>query len=291
MRWLPLFVASFILWAPTLVGAQGLVPVQCQSPSSCGTCEFVQLINNIISFLVTFASIAATLLIIFGGFKLVVSAGNVSAKQGAKETIVNTLIGYVIILAAFLIINTGLGILLPGDSPALGWQRVQCLYPIQPVGEFAPESQIGGAQNAAFTLGDVGQNRGVCNFDNLDSYFGNQTTVAQCVAYGESTCGANLNSTTDFISTGEPFSFGTFQINITVHQIEGCAGNGASSNLLDCPAAFSGTDYDARIVNRDLYDQCRQALYNPACTLQNAARLQARDGWGIWSAYSNNGCG
>jgi hypothetical protein len=127
-------LAGWLLFlaAPDMVVAQGLVPISCQTPQSCGTCEFVQLINNVLQFLVSFASIAATLLIIYGGFRLVTSAGNVSGKQAAKSTIVNTLIGYVIILAAFIILNTILGVLLPGNSPVLGWQQIECLYPNQP---------------------------------------------------------------------------------------------------------------------------------------------------------------
>ena len=68
-------------------------------------------------------------MIIYGGFRLVTSAGDVSAKTFAKSVITNVLIGYVLVLTAFLIINTALGLLLPGDSPALGWQKIECLYP------------------------------------------------------------------------------------------------------------------------------------------------------------------
>jgi hypothetical protein len=90
------------------------------------------LINNVVRFLTFFATLAATLLIMYGGFRLVTSGGNVNEKQAAKSIIVNTLIGFVIILAAFLIINTILGVLLPGNSPALGWRQIQCLYPTVP---------------------------------------------------------------------------------------------------------------------------------------------------------------
>lgn len=129
MRWLPVIAASIFVFLPGLANAQGLVPIGCQNPESCGTCEFVELINNVVRFLILIASFIATLLIIYGGFKLVTSGGNVSAKQSAKSIVVNTLIGYVIILAAFLIVNTILGLLLPGGSPALGWQRIECVYP------------------------------------------------------------------------------------------------------------------------------------------------------------------
>jgi hypothetical protein len=300
MRWLPLFVASLVLWAPLFVGAQGLVPVQCQNPQTCGTCEFVQLINNVIRFLITFASIAATLLIIYGGFQLVVSAGNVSAKQSAKEILTNTLIGYVIILAAFLIINTGLGVLLPGGSPALGWQRVQCLYPVQPVSRPYPEYGADGfigfsdVQQGSGSIGSCEiDTSGPCSESALRAAgFGALAGDAARIVGAESGCSPSAHSRTDTTTDGRTTSVGTWQIHMPAHQVN-CGGQ-----TLDCPSAFVSSgqrnQYNVRtyeVTNEALYQRCVQALENPACNNQIAARLATRSGdMGDW-ACSARRCG
>lgn len=119
-----------------------LVPVRCEDPQNCGTCEFAEMINNVIRFLITFASLAATIMIIYGGFRLLTAGGNVSGKEAAKSIIVNVLIGYVLLLAAFLIVNTVLGVLLLGSSPSLGWQNIECLYPTEPEWQQYAEHEV-----------------------------------------------------------------------------------------------------------------------------------------------------
>lgn len=289
--------------APQTQSSGSLVPVQCQSPETCGTCEFVELINNVIRFLITFATIAATLMLIYGGFQLVISGGNTAAKQAAKSIIVNVLIGFVLVLAAFLVINTILGLLLPGDSRVLGWQRIECIYPNVPRSVGYQEYTLDGVndilrntrnRNRPGSTRDFSRftNSGVCASEFLGGYFGSQASVAACVVQGESACGASLVSRTDLVANrSDAFSFGAFQINISVHEVQGCAGIGADSNYLDCKTAFSGQNYDATVVDRDLYNACAAALMNPECSAINASRLQQRDGWGIWSAYGANNCG
>jgi hypothetical protein len=135
------------LFFPTFSSAQGLVPVQCAGPDAavaCGTCEFVDLINNVIQFIITFSTILATIVIIYAGFRLVTSAGDVSAKEVAKRIVVNVLIGYVLILAAFLIVNTILGVLVSdGDEfGILSWQEIECIRPISPTLEAVADPEI-----------------------------------------------------------------------------------------------------------------------------------------------------
>tara|TARA_B100000745_G_scaffold74148_2_gene44704 strand:+ start:2067 stop:2999 length:933 start_codon:yes stop_codon:yes gene_type:complete len=295
------FFLMIMVMLPNVSLAQQIVPEACDDPATCGTCEFVDLINNLIQFILWFATIAATIMILYGGFRLVTSQGSVEALKKAKSIITNVVIGYVLALAAFLIINTLLSIILPNTSPVLGWQKIECLYATEVKDETYTEPTFGKVDLSNFftsgggwlSLGGGGgssdtsflRNQGLCSTAFLSPYFGSQANEAACIVAKESACGASPLSRTDTDRNGYPFSVGIFQINMTVHNVIGCAGKGAVVNNLNCPAAYSGKNYSARIVNKNLYEQCRNALLNPQCSAINAVRIKnARGGsWRDWS--------
>lgn len=306
------FVVVLFFATPDISAAQQLVPVACNDQQTCGTCEFVQLINNVIRFFITFASIAATLMILYGGFKLVTSGGDVSAKTTAKSIITNVLIGYVLILAAFLVINTILGVLLPGDSPALGWQRIECIYPTQ-AQEVEQEdfSVAGGFREGYGEDGFIGfsdtvdgfgdatavacqvPSQGPCSLSNLQAAgFGSLAGDAARIVGAESGCNPSSESRTDTTTDNRTYSVGTWQINMAAHQVN-CGGQN-----LNCPAAFrdAGTrnKYNVKekiVVNESLYNACLRALKDPQCNNQIGARLATRSGdMGDW-ACSAKKCG
>ena len=75
-----------------------------------------QLIDNVADWFVAVGGILVVLIIIGGGLMLVVSAGNVSAKMGARKIITTAVIGYAILLGAWMIVDTFLKFLIPGSS-------------------------------------------------------------------------------------------------------------------------------------------------------------------------------
>ena len=83
----------------------GLVP-DCP-PDGCGFNELMILINNVIKFLLfTIATPLAALIFVYAGFKLLTSGGSAESMTTAKKILKNLIIGYVIALAAWLVINT-----------------------------------------------------------------------------------------------------------------------------------------------------------------------------------------
>ncbi len=69
----------------------------------------VQLINNIIAFLITIGIFfIAPLMIAYAGFLFVVNPVNASGKEQAKSMLWNVVIGIVIMMSAYLIVDTGL---------------------------------------------------------------------------------------------------------------------------------------------------------------------------------------
>ncbi|MDX1607936.1 MAG: pilin [Candidatus Spechtbacterales bacterium] len=105
----------------------GLVPcggVSCP----CTFCDFFELIHNIVEFLLfTLGPILASLMIVVGGFYVLTSAGNQGKYRKGKEYIKWALLGYLLMLGAWLIINTILTMLDLADWVSIGdWWKPNC---------------------------------------------------------------------------------------------------------------------------------------------------------------------
>lgn len=125
-----LVVMVCIFIVPVSVGAAGLVPA-CGGAGEppCQACHVVVLVNNVVGWLVMILGVIAAILIVVAGARLVTSAGNSSAKEEAKSSMTNLLIGYLIVLAAWLVLDYGLRALLLQDGTySFGvWNQISCV--------------------------------------------------------------------------------------------------------------------------------------------------------------------
>jgi Type IV secretion system pilin len=120
-------VVGFLSLVPLMAWAAGLVPCGGADEPACQTCHVMDLVNNVIGWLVMILGTIAAIIIVYAGFKLVMSGGNRHAMEDAKELIRNMLIGYVIVLAGWLLIDTGMKMLLTdGETPLGMWNQLQC---------------------------------------------------------------------------------------------------------------------------------------------------------------------
>lgn len=78
---------------------------QCTGPD-CSTCNIVYMANGLIKWLIGIVFLLFAGLLAIAGVRLVTSGGNPGALQSAKDNFINALIGFVIILSAWLIIDT-----------------------------------------------------------------------------------------------------------------------------------------------------------------------------------------
>ncbi len=123
------FLAVFcLLVTPYLAFGAGLVPCGGPGEPVCQSCHVVELVNRVVTWLVMFLGTIAAIIIVYAGFKLVTSGGSSHAKEDAKALIQNMFIGYVIVLAGWLLIDTAMKMLLVDGETALGvWNQVECV--------------------------------------------------------------------------------------------------------------------------------------------------------------------
>lgn len=119
-----LAIALVITFAPDSASAQGFVPC---SGSECNFCHFVELGNTVITWLIGILSLVFGVMVFIAGFGLVTSGGNDSKLTDAKKSLTNALIGLVIVLAAWLIVDTLIKLTLPEGETAIGpWNEISC---------------------------------------------------------------------------------------------------------------------------------------------------------------------
>ena len=103
----------FLLLAPAAVQARGLVPCGGYDPSlpggrerPCNIEDIFILVARVTNFLIAFAGVFAVYEIIGGGFWLIVSAGNEEAISKRKGQITAALMGFAMVLMAYMFVNT-----------------------------------------------------------------------------------------------------------------------------------------------------------------------------------------
>lgn len=96
-----------------LAQTQGLVAC---TGLDCDFCALVETANRLINLFFEILIIVAVIMVVYAGLKLVTSGGNASAMQDAKSMLSNVIIGFVIILAAWLIVDTIFKMLVGNDD-------------------------------------------------------------------------------------------------------------------------------------------------------------------------------
>jgi len=118
--------------------------------------------------------------------------------------------------------------------------------------------------------------------DIIREHFPNDHTML-AIAKAESGLNPECQSNTDKLSDGRPFSIGLFQINLTVSEING----------VNCSKAFRGINYDAVVIDEQLFEKCVNLAKNPLFNIKSAKdKYQNRvnrglDGRGAWGAFTN----
>jgi hypothetical protein len=152
-----LAIFSFTLIVPMVVPDVAVAQISlaeyagCSGPD-CSSCNLVNLANGLITWLIGFLFIIFAIIMAYAGFGLVTSGGNHHELDEAKNRFVNALIGLIIVLSAWLIVDTIMRGLVgregrEGQIPNgqvsgwLYWSTVECYDQPDPQGrEFTPET-------------------------------------------------------------------------------------------------------------------------------------------------------
>jgi hypothetical protein len=129
---IPFLLVLFVWFTPDTAMAQGFVT--CEG-KYCTACNLVELINKLIVWLFGIIFLIFAVLMVIAGFGLVTSAGNTSALEAAKSKFTNAIIGLLIVMGAWLLVDTIMrGLVGGGDTGAkvgeiVGWgpwSEVKC---------------------------------------------------------------------------------------------------------------------------------------------------------------------
>jgi hypothetical protein len=125
-----LFMAAILMVMPAVTFAAGLVPCGGAGEPVCEACYAVEMLNGLLDWLVGILTVVFALILVTAGINLVTSAGNVAAKAKAKSMISNAFVGFVIVLASWLLVDYGMKMLVSdeGVEVKLGtWNAMQCV--------------------------------------------------------------------------------------------------------------------------------------------------------------------
>ncbi len=112
----------------------------------------------------------------------------------------------------------------------------------------------------------------------INKTFGEHAERAVRIFNCESHLDPFRHSGVDITADGRPFSIGVAQINLSVTAVDG----------LNCPAAFSGQNFNATVVDEKLYNKCVKAAENPEINLKIAKqKFDARGNFGAWLYCAN----
>jgi hypothetical protein len=142
MKWLliiPMTACIFFTYSVLTVAAadvaSGIAQLSGCSGPDCTACNVVDMLNGFIKWIIGFMFLLCAVLITVAGVRLVTSGGNSHTLDEAKGMFTNAIIGMIIILAAWLIVDTVIRGLVGQDgklattgdvSGWLYWSEVQC---------------------------------------------------------------------------------------------------------------------------------------------------------------------
>jgi hypothetical protein len=126
---------------PPSVGGGSLPPAVGDDPSglvpcggiNCSFCHLVQLGQLVLNWIFGIVFVIFGVIMVVAGFGLVTSGGNQSELDRAKQKFSNAIIGIIIVFAAWLIVDTLLKAVIPGDGNLSGvnaelgmWHTIRC---------------------------------------------------------------------------------------------------------------------------------------------------------------------
>ena len=124
-----LFTLLFLF--PLMSFAHGLVPCGGEGEAACTACDLLVLLQNVIQFGIKIAFLLIIVFVVYGGFRWLLSGGNEASIKAGQKIIINSIVGLIIILSSWLIVNTVFWIIAQagGKDYTGSWNHIQCTSP------------------------------------------------------------------------------------------------------------------------------------------------------------------
>ncbi len=116
-----IIVISILLFIPTFAFARGLVPcggykADGTPESPCTVSDIFVLIARVTNWLIMMAGVYAVYVIVGAGFWLIVSSGEEEKITARKKQLSEAVVGFVIVMMAFMMVNTAVNALLINED-------------------------------------------------------------------------------------------------------------------------------------------------------------------------------
>lgn len=108
-------IFTIAAFSPLVVNAAGLVPCggyNTDSTRPCNVLDIFILVAKLTNFLIGISGVYAAYVIINNSFWMIMSMGNEEAITKTKEGMTNAVIGFVLVLMAYMLVNTVVNVLL-----------------------------------------------------------------------------------------------------------------------------------------------------------------------------------
>ncbi len=113
---------GIIVFLPSAFVQADIVP--CQGPD-CQACNLVELGQNLLTWFIGIMASFIALMFAIGGLKMVMSGGNTESVSKARSIMSSSIIGFFILLAAWLIVDTVMKLFV--DEAQVGvWNSIEC---------------------------------------------------------------------------------------------------------------------------------------------------------------------
>jgi hypothetical protein len=302
-----LTVAVFLVLAPISAHAASaqffgpIVSPSCSCPGAApGWGCVMDTAQRSMNFGISISIIIAVLILAYGGALFLFSPTNPENISKARSVLINAVVGIVIVLAAWLVVDFVMKLFydqnsfgpwnsILGDGPmCIAAQKLPTLY--QGPSVFSQPGISTGGVNAPLAAGGSGS----CSATQVQiaatsagyRITSGQANTLACLARFESTCGAkNLNYNWGKGSSAA----GAFQVtldgNSTCYDNSACSAAVGISGPLNCSSAFRGGNPIPGDTKADL---CVRAAANLNCSAAAAACVLQKQGFGAWTADKNS---
>ena len=124
----PILIVMALFLLPVALNAGhssgGIVPCTGTAEHPCDFCSLIKLADNIIDFLIGLLAVLAAIMFAYAGFLMVTASGDEGKLSQAKGTFRNVTINIIITLAAWLIVDTIMKLLLKEEFGP--WNEIVC---------------------------------------------------------------------------------------------------------------------------------------------------------------------